>query len=140
MSVFSDMIDGLVTRLGTVTGLHPYNHPPDVINEYPAAVVLLQRVNLIPALGGDSVEVEMKVVYLQAANPSDEAFSGLYDAIDPAPAGTTSVVKQIRADRTLDGKADDSEVVAVENIGRRAIESGGFLAGADFIVKAIKRI
>ena len=45
----------------------------------------------------------------------------------------------VRADRTLDGKVDDADVVRIENIGRRELW-GGFYFGFDAIVEFIKTV
>lgn len=139
MSTFSDAIDGLATVLKNgIAGLHTYNHPPDAVQELPAVVMIVENVDPEMAFGGNSIMADIRCVFLYHSGVSDEAFRQIYDAIDPTNA-TTSVIKAIRDDSSLDAKVDSSRIVAIENIGRREI-GGGFLAGFDVVVRFVKTV
>lgn len=139
MSGMSDAIAGLKTTLeANIPGLHVYNHPPDAIHEYPAAVLLLENIDPEIAFAGNSIDARVRCVFMYASGLSEEAFASVYDAIDPTETNK-SVVKAVRADPTLDGKVDDAEVVAIENIGRRDPQ-GGYFAGFEAVVRFIKTI
>ena len=139
MSNVSDMVDGMATVLkNNIDGIHTFNHPPDVINEFPAAVILIESIDPTIAFGGDDFEAVMRVLVFVNAGVSDEAFSQMYDHLDATQANK-SVVAAIRADPTLDGKVDSSQITALENIGRRELP-GGFYAGFDAVVEVVKTV
>ncbi len=139
MSNYRDIAVGLgmVLKAG-VKGLHVYDTPPDSINEFPAAIILPESLDPTLAFAGNSFSATLRVVYLTASGDAPSGWRDLYDAIDPT-ATDTSVIAAVRADPTLDGKADSSEVTEVVNVGRRELWGGSYY-GADFVVGFIKTV
>ena len=139
MSAYRDIVDGLVTVLQAgITGLHAYNHPVDSVQEFPAAIILPEAIETEIAFGDNTFTASLRVVFLVASGDSKDGFEALYDYIDPTEA-SKSIIKAVRTDRTLNGKADSSDVVRIENIGRREIW-GGFYFGCDAVVEFIKTV
>ncbi len=139
MSNYGDILAGLKTVLqNNITGLKVYDYPVDSIHQYPSAVILPEPIDTEIALQGNSVTFNLRVVFLICSGEASEGFLQLYDYIDPTVANK-SVVKAVRADRTLNGKADDSDVVRIEKIGRREV-GGGAQYGFDAIVEVIKSV
>ena len=139
MSNYRDMATGLGTVIANgVTGVHVFDVPPDSINEFPAAIVLPEPVDPTLAFAGNTFTARFRVVYLTSSADNPKGWADLYDAMDPTSTNT-SVIKAIRTDLTLNGKADSSDIVSVENAGRREL-GGGAYYGVDFVVEAIKTV
>jgi hypothetical protein len=139
MSNFGDMVAGLQTVLQTnVTGLQVYDYPAHIVNVFPAAVILPMPLDYEIAFGGNTFTTQLRVVVLVASADDGTGFRLLYDYIDPTDSAH-SIRRAVRADRTLNGKADDADVIAAENIGQRELW-GGFYYGFDAIVEVIKSV
>jgi len=139
MSNFSDAAAGLATTLeANVNGLKAFGYPVDSVNHFPSVVILPEPVDVEIAFGGNTFTGRFRAVFLLASADSAEGFTQIYDYIDPTETNK-SIVAAVRADRTLDGKVDDADVVRIENIGRRELW-GGFYFGFDAIVEFIKTV
>ncbi len=140
MSDISDVVNGLVTVLtANITGLHAFNHEPDVINEYPAAVVQIEEpIDIAVVFGGNTIEGDLRVTVLTASSVSEEATLAAYALMSPTGANV-SLIAAVRADRTLNGSVDDAQVMTIETIGRRVINEAIF-TGFDAVVHFIKSI
>jgi len=137
MSNYSDIAAGLVTVLqNNVTGLKAYDHPRDTINEFPTAVVLPLVLDPEIAFGGDSFEGTLRVIVLVHSDDSAEAYRRIYEHLDPTETNK-SVIAAVRADPTLNGKADSSRVAIIESIGRKELWGGNY-TGFDMIVEFVK--
>jgi len=139
VSNLSDMLNGLVTVLeANVTGLKVYDHPPDSVNTFPAAILLPQDIDYVLALAGNSFDFNVDLWLLVSSGDDDRAFALLYDHMDPTATGT-SIKAAIEVDRTLNGTVDDAQLVACRNVGR-ADEWGGWYSGARFIIRMLKKV
>ena len=139
MSIYRDAADGLVTVLQAgITNLKAYNHPVDNVNHFPCAIILPEPIDPQICFGGNTFQGAFRVVFLVASADSWEGFAQLYDHLDPTEANK-SLIKAVRADRTLNGKVDSSDVDRIENIGRRELW-GGFYFGYDAIISFIRSV
>ena len=139
MSNLSDIISGLSTVLeATITGLQTFDFPAASVQQFPAAVILPDTIDPEVAFGGNTFKGTLRVVYLVQSGDEASGFASLYNAVDPT-AANVSVVKAVRTDPTLDGKADSAGVIRLENIGRRELW-GGYYFGFDAIVEFVKTV
>lgn len=139
MSNFSDIAAGIVTVLeGQISGLKGYDYLPHSINTFPAAVVVPGPVDYAVLIGGNTFETEITIKVLVASGDDAIGSRMLWDFIDPTDT-TRSIRRAIRTDRTLNGKADDSDVDRCENIGWQELPGGRYYA-ADFILSVIKTV
>lgn len=121
---------GLRARLETIPGLRVLDHPPDAVNELPAAVVSLQSRTASRTLGGGGFEGRMRVTLLVASASVKEAYAALDRFVDPS--GPQSVEAAVDGDNTWGGAVDDGRLASVENIGSRKLWGGEYV-GADFV-------
>lgn len=139
MSNFGDLAAGLKTVLTNgVTGLAVYDYPPDNVHQFPAAVILPESLDPEIAFKGNTFTATFRVVFLLSKGDTPEGFLALYDHIDPTLTNK-GLIAAVRADPTLNGKADDAGVTRIENIGRRELW-GGWYFGFDALVEAIKSV
>ena len=139
MSGLSDVFDGLKTTLQAgIADLQVFKGAPDGINSWPAAVLLPMPIDPRVAFTGNSFTGDIKIIVLISSGKDDEGWTQLWDYIDPTTA-TKSVIKAIETDRSLNGKVDDSEIILIDNIGRREI-GGGFQFGFDATLRYIKSV
>lgn len=139
MSGFSDVMDGLATVLTNgITGLQVYKGAPDAIHSFPAACLLPKEIDPRLAFSGNSFSGDIRIVMLICSGKDENGWAQLWDYIDPTVANK-SVIKAIETDRSLNGKADDSEITLIENIGRREV-GGGFQFGFDAVLHFIKSV
>lgn len=138
-SAYRNIADGIVTVIQTgITNAKGFPYPPDSVNHFPAAIILPEPVDTEIAFGGNTFTANFRIVFLVASGDVAEGFIQLYDYLDPVEAGK-SLIKAIRDDKTLNGKADSSDIVRIENIGRRELW-GGFYFGFDAILEVIKTL
>ena len=134
-----DAKDGLKTLLETITGLRVYDHAPDSINEFPAAVIMFtgRTARDGMTLGGSSFTGRITVTLLVSKGDSLEA----QDELDKymAPLGSFSIEAAVDADNTWGSKVDDGRLVEVQNVGNREILEGWYV-GADFMFEFIKQV
>ena len=131
----SDAKDGLATLLSTISGLRVLDHPADSIGEFPSAVVMFESRNASDTLAGNGFTGELKVVLLVSSSNTKEAYDTLDSFMDPL--GANSVEAAINADVTWGGKVDDGRLVSVDNVGRRKLWGGSYIA-ADFHISFVK--
>ena len=117
---------GIKTNLGNVTGLkriYASNELPEVVNEFPAAVIQHVGTEYYQTMGWDSShdkhQFKVKVFLTNQDQPS--AFNKLLDFL--AKTGTDSIVQKLMADSTLNGSASD--ITVVSNTGQSIIPWGG---------------
>ncbi len=140
MSDISDVVNGLVTVLtNNIEGMHAFNHEPDVINEFPAAVVTIDDpIDVEVVFGSNTIEGDMRVMVFTNSGVSEEATLAAYALMSPTGANV-SLIAAVRADRTLDGAVDDCDVTVIEAIGRRVVNDALF-TGFDAVIHFIKSI
>lgn len=139
MSAYGDIVAGLVTVLeANITGLKAYDYPVDSVNHFPAAVITPDPLDMEIVFGGNTFTATLRVVFLVSSGDDAVGFRALWDHIDPVET-SKSVNKAVDTDRTLNGKADDSNVTRIENIGRRELW-GGFYFGFDALVEVVKSL
>ena len=131
----SDAKDGLTTLLSTISDLRVLDHPADSISEFPAAVVMFESRDVSDTLAGGDFTGELKVVLLVSSSNTKEAYDTLDSFMDPL--GANSIEAAISADATWGGKVDDGRLVSVNNVGRRKLWGGSYIA-ADFHVSFVK--
>jgi len=117
---------GIKTNLANVTGLkrvYAPNELPEVVNEFPAAVIVHVGTDYYQTMGRDSShdrhDFKIKVFLTNQDQPT--AFNRLLDFL--AKTGNDSIVQKIMADSTLNGSASDVSVVS--NSGQSIITWGG---------------
>ena len=139
MSNFSDMAAGLKTVLQNgITGLRAFDYPPDSIDQFPAAVIMPESLDPRIALTGNSFTAVYRVIFLFRKGDEGQGFTELYDFIDPT-AANKSLIAAIRADPTLNAKADDAEITRIEKIGRRELWGGSYY-GFDALIEVVKSV
>ena len=117
---------GIKTNLANVTGLkrvYAPNELPEVVNEFPAAVVQHVGTDYYQTMGRDSSHSKhaFKVKVFLTNQDQPTAFNKLLDFL--ALTGDDAIVQKIMADSTLHGSASDVSVVS--NSGQSIITWGG---------------
>lgn len=112
-ATISDIRDGLVTRLQTISGLRVYSTQMDSIQEYPCAVVILERLDYVMTVAGHSFEGQFRVAVLVNSVLSQDAYTQLDQYLD---AGTSAVVGAVYGDDTLGGAVDGLVVTPVRRV------------------------
>ena len=140
MSGMSDVFQGIKdTLINSTNGVDP-GKPinvqigiPDAVNDYPAALVRPNEpIDLMVAINGNTFQGTMRITILIRSADDAEGWKQLWDYIDPV-AATKSVVRALRADRTLNSFVDDSQVRLIEGISKRAEGVFGFDVLLDYI-------
>jgi hypothetical protein len=134
MATLAAIMDGLETRLATVSGLRTYEYPPDNLSPPAAFVNLPTAINfdLAGARAADNYEFIVRVL---VAKVSDRAArTKLAGYLNPT--GSTSIKSVIEADNILGGAADSVWVRSAENVGIFTVGGVEYL-GCDFIVEVI---
>ncbi len=129
--------DGLATLLSTISGLRVLDYPADSMNEFPAAVVLIESRDAMETLGGSTFSGKIKVVALVSSANTREAYDTLDGLMDPL--GTGSIEAAVDADPTWGANVDDGRLVSIDNIGQRKLW-GGVYVGADFHLRFTKSV
>lgn len=142
MSNLSDVLGGIETVLeANVTGLKCYKYPPDAVNHSPAVLILpTDEAFEDPEqnFGGNSFKLTLILTVLVASGDPESGWTQLVEMLDPTEANK-SIIKALRDNKTLDGKADTSGPIAVRTIGRRNYGEVSFF-GADIILEAYKTV
>ena len=143
MSGLSDIFDGIETVLkdatNGITGLQVYKGAPDSINSYPAAVIDLDdSIDPLIAFNGNTFRLLFRISLYISSGKDENGWRQLWDYIDPTQANT-SVIKALRADRSLNGKADDSQIVKLDRL-RRSVVGGGFGFAFDTVLDVVKTV
>jgi hypothetical protein len=137
VSDYGDIVLGIVTRLETVPGMKAFDYPADSVNHFPSAVVLPDELDPELAFDGNDIDASFIVTVLLSSGTDFHGFRSIYEYMDPTH--TNSVIKALRADPTLNGKADTSRVGLVTEIGRRELWGGWYFA-FDIALEATKTI
>ena len=134
-ATLTDIRDGLVTRLQTISGLRVYSSHMNSIQEYPCAVVILDTLDYVIAIGGYSFQGQFRVVMLTDSGIVQDAHEQLDPYLDPS--GAQSVTAAILADDTLGGTVDGLVVQTTRNV--RRIQDTDLVA-ADISVQFVKQV
>ena len=142
MSNLTDILEGIETVLeANVTGAKCYPYPPDAVN-HPTSVLILPTEEPFgdpeQAFGGNTFRLTVLLTVLVASGDPESGWKQLMNMLDPTAAGT-SVIKALRDNPTLDGKADSSGVTAIRNVGRRIYNESPFF-GADLVLEIYKSV
>ena len=129
--------DGLATLLSTISGLKVLDYPADSINEFPAAVVLIESRDALETLGGSTFGGKIKVVDLVSSANTQEAYDTLDGLMDPM--GASSIEAAVDADTTWGGNVDDGRLVSIDNVGQRKLW-GGLYVAADLNLRFTKSV
>jgi len=113
---------GIATRLETITGLRVYSvdETPDMVNEFPCALVQHVGTDYIQTMGAASDRHSFRILLLVTKQDQPAAFDKLLPYLERT--GTYSVLAALLGDRTLGGAASDITVVG--NTGQSAIGWG----------------
>ncbi len=108
--------DGLVTSLGSISGLRVYEVPPDSVPQLPAAIISQGEplANYDQVMGAADVLYSFQIMLLVSSASEDQAWADLEPYIDPT--GASSVKAAV--DGTLGGNADWARVGQVGKAGR----------------------
>lgn len=110
--------DGMAARLGSISGLRVYQTPPEVVQEFPAAVLTHSDpfVSFDQVMGAADVRYFFEVFLLVSSGDAAQALSDLEPYISPT--GASSVKAAVDGD--LDGNANWARVTQVISAGRVA--------------------
>ena len=118
MSNLSDIMGGIETTLeGNVTGLKCYKYLPATLNHFPATIIIPDGLVLDPeqAFGGNSFQFSFRLRTFISSNDEETGWTQLVEMMDPTTANK-SIIKAIRTDPGLNGKADTSGITRLENV------------------------
>jgi hypothetical protein len=120
----SQVLTGLATRLGTISGLRTYTYMPDQLNP-PVGFPVLESVEYHKAFGGGDVRMQCSVFVIVGRYIDRTAHAALdgflsYD-------GATSIRAAIEGDRTLGGVARTLIVESGVNISAVSVAEAEFL-------------
>ena len=133
----TDIRDGLKTRLETIAGLRVYSSQVDNINDFPCAVLILDRLDYVITVEGFSFEGTWRVLVLVDAAVRQDAYELLDDYLDPG--GARSIEAAIYGDSTLGGFVDGSVVRRSGDIGPLP-DIGSTVIGATFTVDFLRKV
>ena len=127
---------GLSSLLSGIAGLKVLDYPADSVHEFPAAVVLFEAREAIETVGNTTTGLINLVVLVSSADTQDA-----YDALDRFmdPRGQDSIEGALDADRTWGGNVDDGGLLSIDNVGRRNLWGGSYIA-ADFHIQFVKTV
>ncbi len=120
---------GLASVLSNIDGLRVFDHAPDSVHEFPAAIVRLESRESVETLGGGAVRGSMRVEVLVSAADARQAEAMLDALVEPQ--GARSIEAAANADPSWDGAVDYGHLLSVDNIGARKTR-GANCVGADF--------
>ena len=108
---------GLAAALSGIDGLRVFDHAPERVHEFPAAVVRLESREPVETLGCGAVRGSLCVEVLVSAADARQAEESLVAFVEPD--GGRSIEAAASADPTWGGSVDDGRLVSVDNIGSR---------------------
>lgn len=120
---------GLAAVLSSIDGLRVFDHAPDSVHEFPAAIVRLESRESVETLGGGAVRGSMRVEVLVSAADSRQAQAMLDTLLEPQ--GARSIEAAANTDPSWSGAVDYGHLLSVDNIGTRKIR-GANCVGAEF--------
>ena len=118
MGNLSDIMGGIKTVLeANVTDLKVHKYLPGRVNHYPSTLLIPDGLVLDPeqAFGGTSFKFEFRLRTFVSSNDDETGWTQLVEMMDPSVANK-SIIKAIRVDPTLDGKADSAGILRLENV------------------------
>ena len=133
----TDIRDGLKTRLETISGLRVYSSQMDSIQNFPCAVLILDRLDYVITVEGFSFEGTWRVLVLVDAAIRQDAYELMDDYLDPS--GARSVEAAVYGDSTLGGYADGVVVRRASGIGPLP-DLGATIIGATFTVEFLRKV
>ncbi len=119
-----NILDGLATRLATISGLRVYSTVPDRM-EPPAAMVALNGIRFGDDFTGSDIVSVAVMLAVTAAQGIPNAQAALFAYLDDS--GTSSVHTAVNADRTLSSSAMDTKLIGADS--PRTIT----IAGTDYV-------
>ena len=137
MSFYGDISGAIADALeAKVVGLQAKGYPPETVSHFPTTVIVPE--GFAPDFDFSQVATPTlwRLITLLSSGDAPEGEAQLDNMLDVT--ATSSIVKALRADPTLDGVVDTSEVVSLENIGRRTL-GGGRYFGFDVLLDAVGR-
>ena len=120
----SQVMTGLATRLGTISGLRTYTYMPDQLNP-PVGFPIIESVDYHKAFAGGDVQMRCAVFVIVGRYVDRTAHTAL-DGY-PAYSGATSIRAAIEGDRTLGGVAKTLIVESGLNISAVSVAESEFL-------------
>jgi hypothetical protein len=139
MSNMSDIAGGIKTVIEANTAnIKVYDKAPLGINHFPAVLVFPDDMDPNLFIQGNSFEVMWKLIVLTGLAEGSDAWGKLYDMMDPTETDK-SIIKALRTDNTLNGKADSSNVEGIRNAGLRDF-GGNQYAGFDVMLQTLKSV
>lgn len=111
----ASVMDGLATRLRTISGLRVFAYPPDAIAPPAAVVSYPEPLEWDVTMGPSPVDHATVSVHVAVGRVSDRAARDKL-ASYMAGSGASSVKAAIEADGTLGGAADSTSVVSVTGL------------------------
>lgn len=133
----TDIRDGLKTRLQTIAGLRVYSSQVDSINEFPCAVLILDRLDYVITVEGFSFEGTWRVLVLVDSAVRQDAYELLDEYLDPS--GTRSIEAAVYGDSTLGGFVDGVVVRRAGSVGILP-EISPTVLGATFYVEFLRKV
>ena len=138
-SAYRTIADGIVIAIQSgIANCKAYAYPPDTVNSFPAAIVLPEPLDTQITFKSNTFTATFRVIFLVASGDVAEGFMQLYDYLDPVEVGK-SLIKAIRDDTDLASSTDDSDIIRIENIGRRELWGNQYF-GFDAILEVIKTL
>ena len=133
----TDIRDGLKTRLETIAGLRVYSSQVDSIQEFPCAVLILDRLDYVITVEGFSFEGTWRVLVLVDAAVRQDAYELMDEYLDPG--GASSIEAAVYGDSTLGGFVDGCVVRRAGSIGPLP-DIGVTVIGATFTVDFLRKV
>ena len=127
---------GLSSVLSGIAVLKVLGYPADSVHEFPVAVMLLEDREAIETVGNTTTGLINLVVLVSSAD-TQEAYEALDQLMDPR--GSDSIEGALDSDRTWGGNVNDGGLLSIDNVGRRNLWGGSYIA-ADFHVQFVKTV
>lgn len=133
-STIAAIMQGLETRLATITGLRVNDVIPDQINP-PAAIVGVPPIpNYRIAMGRAHMELDLTVTVLVSA--AYDRIGQLALAGYANPTGSTSIITAVEGDKTLGGAVEQAWVTDFHPLGIEEVGLIGYYGGI-FTVRCV---
>lgn len=113
------VMDGVAERLRTINGLRVSFYSPDQVNPPHAAVGMPEVVDYHTAMGRGLVELSLGLQLFVGS--VDDRTGQLALAAYGDPAGTSSIIRAVEADRRLGGAVSDCIVTSFRPFGRQDV-------------------
>lgn len=126
-TTIAEIMQGIETRLKTITGLRTSDVVPGQINPPQAIVGVPEIPNYRLTMGKARFEVQPTVTVLVGSAVDRAGQLALADYANPA--GASSIPAAIEGDRTLAGTVDDCIVTSFRPLGTEEINQIGYVGG-----------